>query len=304
MDEKKPTRDDTCTMQASGAESTEQSPASAVRKAFLTVIRSSATDLGLHIVVEKPITLGRDPDSDLTLQDLRISWNHAQVAPQEGGGYIIEDLGSTNGTRVNGIPIQGPYPLQDGWKIFVGETVIRFSLADEIDLCFTNEVAQLVGTDPLTGLESKRKFDAALDYEVALAKRGDYPLAVLMMDMDGVKAINDTHGHLFGAYVIKKTGEIIASIVGENGHACRFGGDEFTAFLPRLSTEPAIALAERIRRAVEIAPMVREAIVLKPTISIGVASYPTDGEMVMELVEAADRALYRAKAAGKNRVSR
>jgi len=304
MDDKKSVRDTTCTMQASGAESPEQQPAPAARKAFLTVIRSAATDLGLHIVVEKPISLGRDPDSDFTLQDLRISWNHAQVSPREDSGYVVEDLGSTNGTRVNGITIQGPYPLQDGSKIFVGETVIRFSLADEIDLCFTNEVAQLVGTDPLTGLESKRKFDSALDYELALAKRSHSPLAVLMMDMDGVKAINDTHGHLFGAYVIQETGEIIASIVDDSGHACRFGGDEFTAFLPRLSTDPAVEIAERIRRAVEIAPMVREAVVLKPTISIGVASYPTDGETVIELIEAADRALYRAKAAGKNQVSR
>ncbi len=272
--------------------------------AFLTVIRGGGRDLGLHTVLQEQVIMGRSKDADLMLQDLGVSWEHARVIRKPDGTFALEDMGSTNGTRVNGLEIEGPYSLREGEKIFLGETVVRFSLADEMDLVFQSEVQQLVGTDPLTGLESKRVFDDALDYSLQQARCQGQPLAVLMMDMDGVKQINDTHGHLFGAHAIGQTGRILASVICDAGHVCRFGGDEFTAFLPGHDTESAARLAERIREAVENACIEKDSIPLKPTISIGVAAYPEDGEAVLALVAAADQALYRAKAAGKNRVSR
>ena len=87
--------------------------------------------------------------------------------------YLIQDLGSTNGTRVGGTLIAGPQLLQDGEKILVGETVIRFSLADEIDIDFQSEIAMLVGTDPLTGLPSKRRFDEALEFALQSATQAN-----------------------------------------------------------------------------------------------------------------------------------
>jgi two-component system, cell cycle response regulator len=273
------------------------------KKAFLTVIRGGGTDLGLHRTVESKVVLGRSPDCDMTLQDLGISWEHAQVIRENDGSYVLNDMGSTNGTRVNGLEIGRFHTLREGEKIFLGETVVRFALADEMDLGFQTEVHQLVGTDPLTGLESKRVFDDALDYSLQLARRLEQPLAVLMMDMDGVKEINDSHGHLFGAYSIGETGKTLARVVGATGHVCRFGGDEFTAFLPGADSETGAKLGEMIREAVETANLEKDGIPLKPTISIGVAAFPKDGNHVLELVAAADRALYRAKAGGKNRVS-
>jgi two-component system cell cycle response regulator len=274
-----------------------------VRKAFLTVIRGGGNDLGKHIVVEKPIVMGRAPDCDLTIQDLGTSWHHARITPKSEGIYEIEDLNSTNGTRINGVLIEGPWKLREGEKIFLGEAVVRFGLADEMDLGFQSEVSQLVGTDPLTGLESKRGFDNALDYALEIARRLEQPLAVLMMDMDGVKAINDQHGHLFGAHAIGETGRIIARVVGKDGHACRFGGDEFTVFLTGHDKPAGVRVAEKIRTEVEEAEVEKDGIKLSISISIGVASFPEDGDHVLELVAAADAALYRAKGAGKNRVS-
>jgi len=159
----------------------------------------------------------------------------------------------TNGTRVNGSRLRDSYTLQDGDKICVGETVIRFSLADDIDINFHSEVATLVGTDPLTGLPSKRRFDNELDYALQTARRGNRPLALLMMDMDGVKQINDKFGHLFGAHVIGETGRLIARELHATGRACRFGGDEFSAYLPGRDTASATAVGEQIRAAVETA---------------------------------------------------
>ncbi len=273
------------------------------KKAFLTVIRSRA-DLGVHAFIEGPVVMGRDPECAFPLHDLGVSWQHASITPHGENEYILLDLDSTNGTRVNGKPVTAPRILHDGEKIFAGETVIRFSLADEMDIDFQSEVATLVGTDPLTGLESKRIFDEALDFAVRTAKDGGGALAVLMMDMDGVKQINDTHGHLFGAHVIGQTGRIIADCMGDKGRACRFGGDEFSAFLPAYDQASACRIAEEIRLAVETAGMEKDGIPLAPTISIGVASYPEASvDKVLELVNTADEALYRAKDRGKNRVA-
>jgi diguanylate cyclase (GGDEF)-like protein len=204
---------------------------------------------------------------------------------------------------VGGSIIAGPQLLQDGEKILLGETVIRFSLADEIDIDFQSEIAMLVGTDPLTGLQSKRRFDEALEFALQASTQAGGSLAVLMMDMDGVKRINDTHGHLFGAHVIGETGRLIARVLGSQGRACRFGGDEFSAFLPGHDLTSALAIAEQIRCAVETAAMQKDGISLEPTISIGVACYPESGHELLDLISRSDKALYRAKAQGKNCVS-
>lgn len=276
--------------------------ASGPRKAFLTVVRSRG-DLGRHAFVEAPLVLGRGPDCGFPLQDLSVSWQHARITPQGGDDYVLEDLHSTNGTLVNGQPVTAPRLLRDGEKIVVGGTVLRFTLADAVDIDFQSEVAMLVGTDPLTGLESKRLFDEALEFALQTARETRTSLAVLMMDMDGVKRINDTHGHLFGAHVIGETGRLIAKHLGDRGHACRFGGDEFSAFLPGRSREAARQVAEAIRLDVEAAGMQKDGVSLKPTISIGLACFPDDGEKTLELVAQADAALYRAKGGGKNRVA-
>jgi len=274
-----------------------------VRRAFLTTIRGGKGDLGKHIVVKGPVILGRSQRCDLSFNDLGVSRQHAQVIPQNDETYILNDLCTTNGTRVNGRSVEGPWPLGEGENIFLGNSIVRFSLANKIEVGFHQELVQLVSTDPLTGLESKRYFDDALDNALTRACRKSEQLAVMMMDMDGIKPINDTHGHLFGAYCIRTAGHIMGRLIGTAGHVCRFGGDEFIAFFPGHDQPVALEMAERIRMAVEDAGMEKDGISLIPTISIGVAIFPQHGEEVLDLVATADQALYRAKAEGKNKVS-
>ena len=270
-------------------------------KGYVTVIRGASHDLGRHVVVESSVSVGRDEGLDLPLQDNGVSRTHLRIDRGEDGTYTLQDLGSTNGTLVGGQPIEGVTILRDGDKIFVGATVLRFAIADDIDLGYQTEVAQILGQDPLTGLESKRRFDDALAFAVESSHHARQPLAVLMMDMDGVKTINDTHGHFFGAHVIGETGRIIARHLGAAGHACRFGGDEFCAFHPQTDEAAAIEVAEAIRKAVEAAGMEKDGIPLKPTLSLGIATCPNaEPETPSELIARADAALYRAKAAGKN----
>jgi diguanylate cyclase (GGDEF)-like protein len=271
-------------------------------KAFLNVIRSRA-DLGVHVFIDGPTMLGRDPECTVPLHDFGVSRQHAIIRPTGKGDYVLQDLQSTNGTRVNGVPVPGTRVLRDGEKIFVGDTVLRFALADKMDIDFHSEVATLVSTDPLTGLPSKRRFDQAFEFALEDARQSGSSMALLMMDMDGVKQINDTHGHLFGAHVIGETGRLIARVVGAKGQACRFGGDEFSAFLPGHDLIAASEMGEQIRRAIEAAGMEKDGIPLRPTISVGVACYPNVADDFITLVAMADKALYRAKEMGKNRVA-
>jgi len=272
-------------------------------RGYLTVIRGADHDLGTYVVIDGSVSIGRGRDVELRLQDDGVSRRHIRIDRNEEGIYELFDLGSTNGTHVSGEAVDATRVLRDGDKIFVGDSVLRFALADDIDLGYQTEVAQIVGQDPLTGLESKRRFDDALAYGITASRQHNAPLALLMMDMDGVKSINDTHGHLFGAHVIGETGRILARHLGHTGQACRFGGDEFCAFLPGQDRETALQTAEAIRLAVEQAGMSKDGIPLAPTLSIGIAACPVDAEDPTELLARADAALYRAKAAGKNRVA-
>jgi len=296
-----PTLDDRSTVRIDRA--SMQRVRALLSKGYLTVIRGSNHDLGRYAVIEGSVSIGRGVDVDLRLQDNGVSRHHVRIDRREDGSYLLLDQGSMNGTHVGGEAVTDPRPLRDGDKIFLGETVLRFALADDLDLGYQTEVAQIVGQDPLTGLESKRRFDDALAYALESSRATGAPVAMLMMDMDGVKGINDSHGHLFGAHVIGETGRILARHLGRNGHACRFGGDEFCAFLPGQDKSAAHLTAEAVRKAVEQAGMQKDGIALAPTLSVGVATFPADANDPTRLLACADAALYRAKAAGKNRVS-
>ncbi len=150
----------------------------------------------------------------------------------------------------------------------------------------------------------RRRFDAQLESSVAVVLVGTVPtLSVVIMDMDGVKAINDTHGHAFGAFVIGETGRVIGRVIGSRGFATRFGGDEFAAAFPGLPKDGAVQIAEEMRAAVASHVYEHRGVRLHPGLSCGVASIPGDAADAKALFQAADEAMYRAKRAGKNRVS-
>jgi diguanylate cyclase (GGDEF)-like protein len=272
------------------------------RTGCITVIHGQGHDLGKHRVLREELVIGRDEGCGFVIDDFGASRQHCRVYEHGVERYYIEDLGSTNGTEVEGTPVEQPHLLRDGDKIFISDTVLRFQLYDALDLKFTSEVTHLIGTDPLTGLQTKRTFDHALAYAITEAVRAGRPLSLMMMDLDGVKQINDTHGHLFGAFSIQQAGKIIKQVLGRKGSASRFGGDEFTAFLPDVEKDAAVEIAEGIRETFENAELEKDGIPLKPTISIGVATLPGNGQELLLLVNAADQALYQAKREGKNRV--
>jgi diguanylate cyclase (GGDEF)-like protein len=124
------------------------------------------------------------------------------------------------------------------------------------------------------------------------------------MDLDGVKSINDTHGHLFGARTIAECGKAIGRMIAGKGFATRFGGDEFVAALPAHGPADGYAFAREVCNFIGNEPIRHEGVLLNPGISIGVATFPDDAAEAVELFRRADEALYLAKRTGKRRVCR
>ena len=172
------------------------------------------------------------------------------------------------------------------------------------DLHYAKKMFKLLSeTDDLTGLENLRSFNQSLETEIKTATRYNRVLSVLMIDADGLKAINDNHGHEAGNTLIKTVASSVQSCLRETDKLARFGGDEFVALLPETGSEAALEVAERIRLAVENTSADEKGTMIRATVSIGIASFPVHANQADELMLNADRALYQSKEEGRNKVS-
>lgn len=282
--------------------------ASSERRPVLFVLQGHS--LGMSFQLKDPRTVIGRGDVDFVLKDALASRQHAEVVSltaQTGClEYFVRDLGSTNGTFLNGSRVTGDRLLQDGDKIKVGEHLLKFAMLDDFEAEFQERLHQMIQRDELTGLMSRRSLFAELDREVGMARHSSHPgmLTVLMLDLDFFKRVNDAYGHLIGSQTIRLVGHIVRDAVGSADMAARYGGEEYFAYL-RGSREEGVAVAERIRTAVECtqfpASLIDQSRVICMTISVGVASFPGDGLTAIEIVRKADQALYRAKMSGRNR---
>ncbi len=158
--------------------------------------------------------------------------------------------------------------------------------------------------DPKTGLYNARYFATTLAAEIARAGRFDRPMSLIMADLDLLRDINNSYGHLAGDAVLKGIAEIFRQQLRHYDVPARFGGEEFSILLPETPPEQAMEIAERIRRAVAEREFEVETATepIRATVSLGVAAFPKDGVDANELIHQADLAVYRAKLQGRNRV--
>jgi diguanylate cyclase (GGDEF)-like protein/putative nucleotidyltransferase with HDIG domain len=158
--------------------------------------------------------------------------------------------------------------------------------------------------DPKTGLFNARHFASALAEELGRAQRFERPMSLIMADLDLLRDINNTYGHLAGDAVLKGIAEVFRAQLRHYDVPARFGGEEFSILLPETPPEQAMEIAERIRRAVaqRTFDVETSSEPIRATVSIGVAGYPKDGTDANELIHQADLAVYRAKLQGRNRV--
>lgn len=179
-------------------------------------------------------------------------------------------------------------------------------LGSQVDLSYEaarkiQEARNLAFVDPLTDLHNARYLDLVLDRLIEEAKVVEAPFSVLFVDLDYFKEINDNHGHLTGGKVLIEVARILRANVRDEDTVIRYGGDEFTLVLPNTSKQGAWEVAERARRAIrEHVFLGREGKFIHITASIGVATFPVDASRREELIDQADKAMYRGKEAARD----
>jgi diguanylate cyclase (GGDEF)-like protein len=168
------------------------------------------------------------------------------------------------------------------------------------------EASRLIFVDELTGLYNRRFMRQYLRDRLGQLEAERTPLAVIMLDLDGFKQVNDTYGHLAGDQILQELARLIKELLPPNGYAIRFAGDEFFVFVEGVDAAGGVLVAEKIRARVGAGPFATDKAPggIPVGMSLGVAGYPEDAPSPSELIEAADQALYRSKRSGKNCVSR
>jgi diguanylate cyclase (GGDEF)-like protein len=272
-------------------------------EAALTVLRGNNPG-ALYPLIGADATIGRDPMCAVALTDDTLSRQHARILRADGV-FTIEDLGSTNGTFVDGDRVEGARRLEDGSRIHLGtRTVLHFRLHDAVELDAACETYARTVRDPLTGLFNRRHLQERLWSEAAFARRHRAPLSLILIDVDHFKRINDEHGHATGDAALRALADALSVLTREEDVLARYGGEEFALVARGIDRGDTLALAERMRRAVEAQRLAGERGALSFTVSIGIAHSETGEDAhAQQLFEAADRALYAAKDAGRNVVS-
>jgi len=276
------------------------------RRAALTVLRG--IEPGRMYLLGPSSLIGRDRSADIHYDDKGLSREHARIvqtphAHGQSSRYVIEDLGSRNGTYVDGERVQRA-ELHDGARIVLSAThVLRFNLVDEIEERVSKQLFEASTRDPLTGIYNRRYLDERLAAEVSFAHRHKGMLGFLLFDIDYFKAVNDTYGHLAGDTVLRAVARRMATLIRVEDVVARYGGEEIAIVARGVPIEGLRVLAERVRRAIADLSVQHEGSAVRVMVSVGVATLQecdahATGDLLIAL---ADERLYRAKSTGRNR---
>ncbi|HTP62948.1 MAG TPA: GGDEF domain-containing protein [Burkholderiales bacterium] len=208
-----------------------------------------------------------------------------------GGSFSTEKLLS--------LPFLGSFAAQVAPVLLVAYIVTMFSA----DIRYGLSRAKLLSeTDELTGLLNMRGFSIAANRLFGQALRYNRAASVLMIDSDNLKAVNDTHGHEAGNRLLRQITRLVQAELRYTDVLARYGGDEFIVMLPETPAKGALEVAGRIRDAIASVPLDLDGKRVNCTVSIGLAAHPADGNSLDAVAARADRAMYQAKQAGRNRV--
>ncbi len=249
------------------------------------------------------LVLGRSTEVEVSMPEvLALSRRHARLC-HHGERVTIQDLGSTNGTFVNDRPTAGEEMLASGDRFQVASVHFKFLHERDVEHAYYEAIYQLVTRDGLTDAYNKRKYDEEAAREFARALRHRRPLALVVIDLDHFKQVNDVHGHLCGDFVLKELANRVRARLRPEQIFARIGGDEFVVLSPETGAEGAREFAERLVQDLDETPVRYGGLEVRVTCSCGVAELAPDMDQPNDLYAAADRALYRSKDSGRHRVS-
>lgn len=248
------------------------------------------------------VRIGRAPDgqNEVVIPEPCVSRKHARVDRLEPGRYRVEDLGSRNGTFVNGDRLRAPRELAHGDRLQLGgDVLLGFALLDPLERSVCAQRFEQGTRDPLSGLYNRRIFLEHLQKELSFAQRHGTDLALLLVDIDHFKQVNDRYGHLAGDRLIGVVAGTLSEDLRTEDLVARYGGEEFAVVLRCAGLDGSVAVAERIRRRVAEVELVWQGQRVTVTASIGLAHVACGGD-ASALIAAADAALYAAKREGRN----
>lgn len=271
------------------------------KKPYLTLAKGA--QVGQIFELNKPeLLVGRADACDLKIEDNSISRNHFKLYVQDGQ-LRLEDLGSTNGTYVNGEETQ-QIELHDGDRIQISPaTILEVAYLDQAELTAEQQRYEKGVKDPGTGVYNKGFFLDRLADEFSFAKRQGTPLALIMMDIDHFKKLNDNYGHLLGDKALRTLTKTVAPTIRGEDVLCRYGGEEFSVIMRGADAKAAMNLAERIREQVSQIKLEHEGQIITYTVSLGVAAYHVSLADPQALIQEADHRLYQSKENGRNQVT-
>jgi two-component system, cell cycle response regulator len=267
------------------------------------LVRVRGAELGrVTSLPAERMRVGRSQDSELWLADDGVSRRHATLL-REGAGYVVQDEGSANGTFVAGVKIDR-HELRDGDTIQFGPTALfRYTLSDESQEALLRQLYDASVTDALTGAHNREHFDTQLRAELSYARRHNTDVSLVIFDADHFKKVNDTYGHQAGDSVLMQIAKVVQSTVRTEDVFARYGGEEFALVLRGIDIDGCGAVADRLRERIAALQIQTERGPISVTVSAGCASLSTTEDKTPEgLISAADRRLYGAKHAGRNRV--
>ena len=267
------------------------------------LVRVQGGQLGQVVRIFGPVwRVGRARDLELSLPDTGVSRQHANFT-WEAHEYVLDDLGSANGTYVNGERITQHHLTHGDIVQFGPAAAFRYEITDADEEAMLRELYDASITDSLTGAYNREYFDSRLGSELSFARRHHTELGLLMLDIDHFKRINDTFGHQVGDFVLVELASAISSNMRAEDVFARYGGEEFGVILRDTPAETGYAVGERFRLIVESLRIEFDGRVIPVTVSIGAASLvDCEEKTTSALIAAADRRLYAAKRAGRNRV--
>jgi diguanylate cyclase (GGDEF)-like protein len=272
-------------------------------RALLTVL--TGINAGQSFAIERDeMVVGRGRDAAVRIEDVGISRAHSRLVRSMDGKFFLEDLGSTNGTFVNGKKVQRA-ELHAGDRLQIGPNVVlRFAILDEAEEQLAQQLYEASTKDALTKCYNRKYFVERLTAEVAYAHRHKTPLSIVLFDLDHFKKVNDTHGHLAGDVVLRVTAAQVQRTIRTEDVLARYGGEEFVILVRGIPHTNVAHFGERVRKAVERVTIPWEGIELKATISVGVASLGECGDEGTgeDVLHKADERLYKAKSGGRNKV--
>jgi diguanylate cyclase (GGDEF)-like protein len=271
------------------------------RSPYLTV--SVGKDMGMTVLLQGRMSIGRSSESSIVLDDDLVSWEHCYVINSDGH-ISLQDNNSRNGIFVDGEKVEY-CDLDVGANIQIGDTVMKLELLTEMEVESRQSLYNRANVDLLTGAYNRYYFQENARQELSLSRREHKSLKIIMLDIDLFKSINDKCGHLAGDYILREVANIIKNSIRDYDLLCRYGGEEFILLLRgEISLANTEKLCERIRKEIEGRDFEYGGMYIKLTISIGACFQDDVQELTLDdIISKADKALYQSKKRGRNRIT-